>query len=75
MYNYVPITINALRQQSIEKAIELKRKKELQNKKSVIDVCFSKPRTEDLENVPAKEPKQKKFFPQISKANLGDEIF
>lgn len=32
MNNYVPITINALRQQSIEKALELKRKKELENK-------------------------------------------
>lgn len=43
--------------------------------KIVVDVYFSKPEIDDLENVPIGQPQQKKRFPEIHKANLGDEIF
>lgn len=53
----------------------LKKIEQEKPKKSVIDIYFSKPRTEDLENVPIGQPNQKKYFPEISKASLGDEIY
>ncbi|WP_294236244.1 hypothetical protein [Chryseobacterium sp. sg2396] len=43
--------------------------------KNVIDVYLSKPEIDDLENILEGKPKQKKRFPEIHKANLGDEIF
>ncbi len=46
-----------------------------ENEKIVVDIYFSKPEIDDLENVPIGQPKQKKRFPEIHKANLGDEVF
>ena len=51
------------------------RDKNNQSDKIIIDVYFSKPEIDDLENVPLGQPTQKKRFPEIHKANLGDEIF
>lgn len=50
-------------------------KERLQNEKTVINVYFSKPIIDDLQNTPVGQPKQKKRFPEILKANIGDEIF
>ncbi|SDM38567.1 glycoside hydrolase family 19 protein [Chryseobacterium taihuense] len=74
MYNYTPIGIYSSKALADE---ESKKKKDHFDDldKTIIDVYFSKPEIDDLENVLEGQPKQKKRFPEIHKANLGDEIF
>lgn len=76
MYYYKPIGINSAKTMADEDR-ESRKNKNLPNDgiKNVIDVYFSKPEIDDLENVPEGKPKQKKRFPEVHKANLGDEIF
>lgn len=76
MYNYRPIGIYASKAMADEEREE-KTNKNLPNEgeKTVIDIYFSKPEIDDLVDVPVGQPKQKKRFPEIYKARLGDEIF
>lgn len=76
MYYYRPIGVYSSKTFADEER-ENRKNKNLPNDgvKNVIDVYFSKPEIDDLENVPEGQPKQKKRFPEIHKANLGDEIF
>ncbi|WP_294275913.1 hypothetical protein [uncultured Chryseobacterium sp.] len=73
MYNYKPIGIYAAK----ALADEEKRSNSIsgQGEKKVINVYFSIPTISDSENSTAGQLKQKKFFPEIHKANLGEEIF
>lgn len=76
MYYYRPVGVYSSKTFADEER-ENRKNENLPNDgvKNVIDVYFSKPEIDDLENVPEGQPKQKKRFPEIHKANLGDEIF
>lgn len=55
------------REKEIKKAKELRKLKGINDEKSVIDVYFSKPRTEDLENTPMDNLNKRNFFQKFLK--------
>jgi len=76
MYYYKPIGINSAKTMADEDR-ESRKNKNLPNDgiKNVIDVYFSKPEIDDLENIPEGKPKQKNVFLKFIKQTLEMKYF